>query len=308
MRKPDLACAAHLTALATILIWGTTYISTKVLLRDFTPIEILFLRFVLGLGVLSLVRQKLPFRNWQEERLYIGAGLTGVTLYFLLENIALTLTSASNVGVLVTTAPFFTALLSYLFLREEHLEARFFLGFVLALTGVALLSYSGCVTLKLNPLGDLLALSAALVWAVYSVLMKKIGRLGHPMIACTRRTFFYGLLFMVPALFLLDFSPAWGKLAEPVNLLNFLFLGIGASALCFASWNWAVKILGAVRTSVYIYLVPAVTVATAVVVLDERITVPAGCGMALALAGLALSETGGRRKSAAPASKLHQRS
>ena len=295
MRKLNPAGAAHLTALATILIWGTTYISTKVLLRDFTPIEILFLRFILGLGVLSLVRQKLPFRNWREERLYLGAGLTGVTLYFLLENIALTLTSASNVGVLVTVAPFFTALLSYLFLREEHLEARFFLGFVLALTGVALLSYSGCVTLKLNPLGDLLALSAALVWAVYSVLMKKIGRLGHPMIACTRRTFFYGLLFMVPALFILDFSPAWEKLGEPVNLLNFLFLGIGASALCFASWNWAVKILGAVRTSVYIYLVPAVTVATAVVVLDERITVPAACGMALALAGLALSETGGRR-------------
>jgi len=296
MQKPDLACAAHLTALATILIWGTTYISTKVLLRDFTPIEILFLRFVLGLGVLSLVRQKLPFRNWREERLYLGAGLTGVTLYFLLENIALTLTSASNVGVLVTTAPFFTALLSYLFLREEHLEARFFLGFVLALAGVALLSHSSCVTLKLNPLGDLLALSAALVWAVYSVLMKKIGRLGHPMIGCTRRTFFYGLVFMVPALFILDFSPAWGKLAKPVNLCNFLFLGIGASALCFASWNWAVKILGAVRTSVYIYLVPAVTVATAVAVLDERITIPAACGMALALAGLALSETGGRRR------------
>ena len=300
MRKLNPAGAAHLTALATILIWGTTYISTKVLLRDFTPIEILFLRFTLGLGVLALVREKLPFRGWKEERLYLAAGLTGVTLYFLFENIALTLTSASNVGVLVTTAPFFTALLSAIFLREERPKMRFFLGFVLALGGIALLSYSGSAMLKLNPLGDGLALLAALVWAAYSVIMKKIGRLGRPMIACTRRTFLYGLLFMVPALAVLDFSPAWEKLGKPVNLLNFLFLGLGASALCFASWNWAVKILGAVRTSVYIYLVPAVTVATAVIVLQERITPPAACGMALALAGLVLSETRGKRPASSP--------
>ena len=296
MRKPDLNAVAHLTALGTILIWGTTYISTKVLLRDFTPIEILFLRFLLGLGALSLIRVKLPFRSWKEERLYLAAGLTGVTLYFLLENVALTLTFASNVGVLVTVAPFFTALLSRIFLREEHLEARFFLGFLLALAGIVLLSYSDKTILKLDPLGDLLALLAALVWGVYSILMKKVGQLGHPMIACTRRTFLYGLVFMVPELFFMHFSPPWGKLLEPVNAFNLLFLGVGASALCFACWNWTVKILGAVRTSVYIYLVPVVTVITAVIVLHEQITPPAAFGMTLALAGLVLSETRSRKK------------
>lgn len=94
------------------------------------------------------------------------------------------------------------------------------------------------------------------------------------MAACTRRTFFTGLAFMLPALFFLDFSPAWGALRKPVNLCNFLYLGLGASALCFATWNRAVKILGAVRTSVYIYLVPVVTVITAVLILHERITLP----------------------------------
>lgn len=120
MLKLKSETAAHLTALATILIWGTTFISTKVLLREFSPIEILFLRFLLGFAALHLVRGKLPFRSWKEERLYAGAGLTGVTLYFLFENIALTYTLASNVGVLVTVAPFFTALLSCFYLRGER--------------------------------------------------------------------------------------------------------------------------------------------------------------------------------------------
>ena len=229
MLKLKSETAAHLTALATILIWGTTFISTKVLLREFSPIEILFLRFLLGFAALHLVRGKLPFRSWKEERLYAGAGLTGVTLYFLFENIALTYTLASNVGVLVTVAPFFTALLSCFYLRGERPDLRFYAGFVLALAGVTLIMFSGSMTLKLNPAGDILALLAAFVWAVYSVLMKKIGQLGHPMAACTRRTFLYGLAFMLPALFFLDFSPAWGALRKPVNLCNFLYLGLGAS-------------------------------------------------------------------------------
>ena len=190
--------------------------------------------------------------------------------------------------MLVTVAPFFTALLSCFYLRGERPDLRFYAGFVLALAGVTLIMFSGSMTLKLNPAGDILALLAAFVWAVYSVLMKKIGQL---MAACTRQTFLYGLAFMLPALFFLDFSPAWGALRKPVNLCNFLYLGLGASALCFATWNRAVKILGAVRTSVYIYLVPVVTVITAVLILHERITLPASCGMALALAGLILSET-----------------
>ncbi len=291
MKRLNLVGAAHLTALMTVFLWGVTYISTKVLLRDFTPIEILFLRFLLGLGALSLIRERLPFKNWREERFYVGAGLAGVTLYFLFENIALTCTSASNVGILATMAPFFTALFAKFFLKEERLSTRFFFGFVLAISGVAMLSYSGAVTLKLNPVGDFLALLAAVVWAIYSILLKKLSHFGHSMAACTRRTFFYGLLFMIPALFLLDFSPDWAKLLKPVNGLNLLFLGLGASALCFASWNWAVKILGAVRTSIYIYLIPVITVISAVVILGEQLTLPGICGMALALGGLVLSET-----------------
>ena len=100
----------------------------------------------------------------------MGAGLCGVCLYYLLENIALTFTMASNVGVIISVAPFFTALLSRLFLKqEERLNIGFFIGFLVAMAGIALISFNGSA-LHLNPVGDLLALLAAFIWACYSIL------------------------------------------------------------------------------------------------------------------------------------------
>ncbi len=281
---------AHFAAVITILIWGTTFIATKFLLQSFSPIEILFLRFALGFAVLCGLPGRLPYNSFRQEMLFAAAGLCGVTLYFLFENIALQYTLASNVGILVTISPFFTALLSCFLLKNEHLTGRFFLGFVTALFGIVLISYNGSVALQLNPLGDILAILAAATWSVYSILMKRIGQLGKPMALCTRRTFFYGLLFMLPALGWFGFAPSWEKFLEPVNAFNLLFLGFGASAICFATWNWAVKILGAIKTSVYIYLVPAVTVTASVLLLHEPLTYPALGGIALILLGLILSE------------------
>ena len=130
----------------------------------------------------------------------MSAGLSGVCLYYLLENIALTFTMASNVGVIISVAPFFTALLSRLFLKqEEKLNAGFFVGFLVAMAGIALVSFNGSA-LQLDPIGDLLALFAAFLWACYSILTKKISSFGYNTILTTRRVFLYGLLFMIPAL------------------------------------------------------------------------------------------------------------
>ena len=292
------ASRGHLAALLTILIWGTTFISTKVLLVDFQPVEILFFRFVLGLLALLIVCPRRMTGTTLRQEIVLGAaGLCGVCLYYLMENIALTYTMASNVGVIISAAPFFTAILSHLLLKkEEKLGAAFFVGFLIAMAGIALISFNGSA-LQLNPTGDLLALLAAFLWACYSILTRRISGYGYNTILTTRRIFFYGILFMVPALFLFDFRLELDRFANPVYLLNILFLGLGASALCFVTWNFAVRLLGAVKTSVYIYLVPVITVAASVVILREPFTWMTGAGTVLTLAGLLLSEGkwGGRR-------------
>ena len=281
---------AHLAALCCAVIWGATFISTKVLLTLFSPVEILFTRFLLGMLALWCIRPRmLKVGNMRHELVFAGAGLCGVTLYFLFENIALQYTLASNVGVLVAASPLFTALLARILLKER-LHLRFFIGFLFALAGILCININSGAVLKLNPLGDLLALLAALIWAFYLILTRKISELGFDTTMSTRRIFGWGLLFMLPVLALsgTDMNPA--RLLVPVAAGNLLFLGLGASALCFGLWNFALKHLGPVRISQYIYLIPLITVITAMIILDEPLTFLAMIGMILILAGLTISE------------------
>ena len=198
---------------------------------------------------------------------------------------------ASNVGVIIPVASFFSAVLSHVFLStEEKLKAQFFVGFIVAMAGICLISFSGS-ELKLNPVGDILSIVAAFIWAVYSLLTRKIGSYGYNTIQTTRRIFTYGILFMLPFLFIFDFKLDMQKFVKPEYALNLIYLGLGASALCFVTWNYAVKVLGAVKTSVYIYIVPVITVVTSVIVLKEEITWMAAIGIGLTLIGLVLSES-----------------
>lgn len=281
----------HISAILTVLIWGTTFISTKVLLSHFTPIEILFFRFSLGfIALLLIYPHKLVLTDKKQEKFFMLAGLCGVTLYFLFENIALTYSFASNIGVIVSISPFITGILTHFFLKQEKLKLSFFLGFLVSITGVALISFNGSTVLKLNPIGDILAVLAAATWSVYSIVTKKISDYQYNTIQVTRRIFFYGLIFMLPALFFFDFHIGIDRFKEPLLLFNILFLGFGASAVCFVTWNLSLKLLGILKTSVYIYAVPVITVAFSAFILKEKITSIAMVGTFLTLAGLFISE------------------
>ncbi|MBU9742635.1 DMT family transporter [Lachnospiraceae bacterium ASD3451] len=288
--KTDTA-RGHLAAFVTILIWGTTFISTKVLLRVFAPIEILLIRFLIGYAALWCVRpHRLKVADKKQEWYFAAASLCGITLYYLLENIALTYTLASNVGVIISIAPFFTAIFAWLFLRDRRPGGRFFLGFLMAMAGILLLSFGKDASLQINPVGDLLGVAAAVIWAAYSILTKKISGFGYHTILTTRRIFFYGLVFMAPISCAMGVHVELRDFADMGVIFNLLFLGLGASALCFVTWNTAVKHLGSVKTSVYIYMVPVITAVTSALILHERITAAAVCGIVLTLAGLFLSE------------------
>lgn len=293
---------AHLIALATVLVWGVTFVSTKVLLVDFAPIEILFIRFLMGFAALCLLhRHELKTKKRSHELLFAAAGITGVTLYYLLENVALVYANASVVGVVVAVSPLFTAILGTLTGSERKLGVRFFAGFVVAMAGIALVSLQGAVTtgadgtpvlaVSFGTWGDVLALLAAVVWAFYSTIVKRIADLGYETIASTKRTFAWGLLFMIPFLPIMGATPDLTRLLDVVNVGNLLFLGLIASAACFVTWGIAVSRLGAVRTSAYVYLVPVITVVASVIVLGEPFTPATAAGLVLTVGGLFLSES-----------------
>jgi len=281
----------HLGAFITIFIWAMTFISTKVLLEGFTPVEIMFYRFAIAYIALLIIRPKfIKFRDMKEEAMFMGAGVCGVSLFYLFQNTALTYTLASNAAVLMSVSPLFTALISRFILREESLKPGFFAGFAVAITGIALIGFNGNFVLELNPLGDILSVLCALIWAVYSILIRKISIRNYDDILVTKKVFFYGLLFMLPFLAPFGFEFGAERFASARYLANMLFLGLGASALCYITWNYALKVLGAIKTSVYIYVIPVLTIIISALVLREPITPVAGAGAIMILAGLYISE------------------
>lgn len=288
----DKKLLGHLLSLFTILVWGGTFISTKILLEAFSPIEILICRFIMGYIALVILSPKcLPYEGIKREGMYALAAFCGIFCYYLFENMALDYTFASNVGIISSSvAPFATVIIAHLYLGEgERMRINFFIGFLFSLVGISLISLNG-MELKLNPLGDGLAVISASFWGVYSVLTKKISAYGHPVIRTTRRIFFYGILYMLPVQLLFTSRGGYGALLEAKYLFNMVFLGILASAICFITWNTAVGYIGAVKTGFYIYAMPVLTVACSVLVLHETITVMSAVGALFTILGLVISE------------------
>lgn len=287
---------AHAAALFTMLVWGLTFVSTKVLLDYLSPLDILISRTVLGFAALCLVSPRiLRLSNGRDEALFALAGLTGAFGYYLAENTALQFADASFVSVAVSTAPLFTGILGFALLKEEGFGVRFVIGFVIALAGIALVSFAEGPA-HASPIGIVLCLVAALTWAVYSLIVKRLSTLGYATIPMTKRVFAWGIAFMVVAHLITGGTYPIEALAQPTVLANLAFLGILASAGCFVTWGYSVKHLGATAASAYIYLQAPITVVAAVLLLGDPMTGFIVLGIVLVIVGLCISEGFGRRQ------------
>lgn len=291
----------HLLALAVVAVWGVTFVSTKVLIgAGMHPVAIFFVRFTLAYAgiwlYIALTHQssKLWF-GWKEELVFLLLGISGGSFYFLTENTALAHTQACNVAFLVCSAPLFTAIFTLIFkrlskgrfangLENIRLGAPLICGTLLALAGMAVVVFDG-TKLQLSATGDLLAIGAALCWAVYSLFMGEMTREYGPVTA-TRKVFFYGLLTILPFLGSYSDSLSPTILTQTPVWTNLLFLGLIASLVCFILWNLVMDKLGNVTSTNYVYLNPVFTLITAMALLGERLTLPSALGCAAILIGV----------------------
>ena len=290
MKTMNKQLLGHILACGTQIMWGATFVSTKVLLNYFQPVEILFIRMLLAVIALFVIDpHPLRLGDRRRELAFAGAGLTGLVLYFLLENTALTMTYASNVGIIVACAPFFVAVMVGIFFKEKQ-GKNFYIGFVIAIAGVIMVSVSGKQSFHLNPFGDFLAFLAMISWGAYSAIVKKISEWDYPIVAVTRRIYFYGVILLLPVLLYEEDGWNLSAFREPTVIANLLFLGLCASALGFFLWNLATGWIGAVKTSLYIYVSPIVTVVLSMFVLHEKMTVFSVIGSVCILIGLMISQ------------------
>ena len=278
-------------AILTSAIWGTTFISSKLLLQEgLSPAAIMILRFVLAyVLMLPFVKGKWFCRSVKDELLMVLLGISGGSLYFLLENTALVYTQASNVAIIIAATPLLTMLTVNLLDRGKGASKRLYGYSLMSLAGVALVILNGNFVLKLNPIGDLLTFGAVVTWVIYSIIIAKVQeRYSSWMI--TRKIFFYGVVTLLPYFLVEPWDVTWEMMSRPMVWGNIAYLGVLASLGCYMTWNIVIKRLGAVDATNYLYINPIVAMITANLLLGERITPLAIAGTALILVGVYLAE------------------
>lgn len=285
----------HLVAFLTVVVWGSTFVFTKLLLLNgLSPAQIFTLRFIIAYVLLlcfSLVKGRVHWvaDSWKDELMLLLLGVTGGSLYFLTENEALNYTTTTNVSLIVCSCPLVAALLIGLFYKSERLRPVQTVGMLMAVCGVTVVVLNGHFVLHLSPLGDSLALAACLCWAVYSLLMIPANN-RYGAVFITRKVFFYGLLTIIPYYFYEPDWPSFEVLLRPQVAANLLFLGVVASCICFLVWTWVMDKLGAVVATNYVYVNPLSTIVIASLVLNEQITVFFLTGTVLILTGMYLAD------------------
>lgn len=278
----------HISAIIVVCIWGTTFVSSKVLLNaGLVPAEIFLLRFIMAYLCMAIVaHRRLWSKSVADELVMIGLGVMGGSLYFLMENMALIYSTSANVSILVSTCPLLTAMLVSLFYKSERMNRKQVLGSIVAFVGAVLVILNGQLVLHLNPRGDMLALGAAMTWAAYSLLMKRVmGRYRSDFI--TRKVFGYGILTIIPYFLLIEPMHVDMAMLQSTKVWgNLLFLGFIASTGGYLIWNWTMQRLGAVKATNYIYLQPLVTMVVGALILGERVTIMGLCGMVVLILGM----------------------
>lgn len=285
----------HIIAFFVVAIWGVTFVCTKLLLLGgLTAAQIFILRFIIAYLLLSAYSISKGLRwmshSWRDELIMIALGVFGGSLYFLTENSSMNYTTTTNTSIIVSLCPLFASAIIGGVYKTERLNRWQTFGTVMAALGVVMVIMNGHFVLHLSPLGDALAFGACMCWAFYSLLIIPVSK-RYPTVFITRKVFFYGLLSMIPYIMLHPNLNIQLVVNKPQLLANLLFLGCVASMLCYVAWNWALKRLGAVVATNYVYFNPVTTIVFAWMVLNEQITVWFIIGTVLILYGMYLVNT-----------------
>ena len=285
---------ANICALLVMVAWGTSFLSSKVLMVDggFTPVEVFIYRFVFAYCILlAMTFKKIKANNYKDEILFLICGLCAGSIYFVAENYALKYTTTGNVSLLVAISPLFTTvLMAFIYRFMPRFNVIF--GSIIAFVGVGCIIISSGEGLEINPLGDIIALCAALSWSIYTIVVKRLTPI-YSSFFISRKLFFYGVITALPLLWIQDQPLKLNlifDLNQPEYMMNFIFLGLFCSALAYLAWNWAMKILGPIKANNYLYMQPIVTMVAGYFVLGEQIILLGYIGCLLIVGGIIISE------------------
>ena len=280
------AAFVPLAGLAVAVIWGLTFLSTKVTVVELKPMTLALLRFIIATILLPpiawLSKTTLSIR-WKDAPLIAASGFMGITLYFFFENNGIMRLSASESSIIVGTIPILTLLTDILLYRRK-IKPAVTAGILLSFAGVALIVARSEAAMA-SPAGYFYMVGASLAWVAYTFITKPLGG-KYSLLSITFWQIFFGMLGCIP------FAIAEAQDISHLSIsiwLNVAFLGVLASALGYWLYVIVLDKLGASRSSVFINLIPVVSIVAAFILLGERLAPLQLIGGATAIAGVYLA-------------------
>jgi len=263
----------YLLIVLAVIFWGSSFIATKVALKELSPEAIISLRLIIAsvfLLIIAIVYKKDFSINLKSHGIIFILALIAV-FHLMIQVTGLKYTTASNTGWIIGTAPIFMAILAAIFFRER-IGLLKISGIIIAMFGLLLLIGKGNITNVdlIENKGDLLVLASAFTWGVYSMVNKKISLSYSPLM-----TILY--LFIMMAVIIIPFNLNAGSVSSVVHLslngwISILFLGLFCSGIAYVIWAYSLRDLESAKVGAFLYFEPIVTVLAAWILLSESIT------------------------------------
>jgi len=272
-------------------MWGGSFIASKLGLEGLYPVELATLRFAIAAPLLLAITLLLEGRkalkvDKRDLWVLVVMALTGVTLQYIVQFVAMTYTTVTNTALLINMGTFFVIIPSALLLKEK-LSADNYIGVAIAFLGAVLIATRGNLAFAPNLIGDGLILVCAAMWAVYILIGNRLAG-KYSVLAQLNYIFLIGFICLIPA-YLITPHHAFGEIST-LTWECILYLALVCSVIAYFFFNDAIIRLGPSKTAIYQYLEPFFAIILAIALLGEPLTVLVAAGAALILAGIAMAD------------------
>ena len=290
---------AYIEVTFAVVVWGASFIATKIALRDLAPVTVVWLRFAIGvliLGVAVLIRRQFTLPSGKELVYFAILGFLGITFHQWLQSNGLVTARASTTAWIVATTPVFIAILSLVFLRERLTWLQV-VGIILAAFGVLVVVSKGDIgslfSGRFGEPGDILIIISAPNWALFSILSRR----GLGKHQASQMIFFVmtiGWLFTSILFFSAGNFSDIGHITVN-SAIGVGFLGIFCSGLGYLAWYDGLRLVPASQVGAFLYLEPLVAVVVAWAILHEELALSALFGGLVILVGVRLVQQFARK-------------
>ncbi len=280
-----------------MLFWGMSFVWTKQLLNaEFPVFTIVFLRLAIASAIfvtLFKIQHKLEKIRKGDWKWFFLLAFFEPFLYFIGEDFGMMYVDASFAAVMIALIPIVVSLTMH-FVEKETLRKEFFIGTIVSVLGVFIMTFGFGESIHVNPKGVAILMVAVIAAAGYSVMLSRMLKVYSPVTVTTLQNLL-AIPFYLPLVCIFDLR-LWGGLPWTGNLILCLVcLAVFCSAGAYMCYSYAAKQISVTKVSVFANAIPIVTLSCAALIGQETVTLQKCAGVVLVVSGVIVSQLNFRR-------------